>query len=360
MNEQKATPEQQKAWAERHGITPPAGFYAKPAPFVIASGAMRVTDPCYDMDTWCAGTLENVKNGTWLGTSYNQYDTWAWSWMMNEMPLLGLKYDDTKPSEPKEVFAKVSALLTGLTEEERESKLPELQAVLVDFGFSDRVANLIITLWDDEVPEAQRESGVTMWLKGDVSFNDGTTRPEYTERLEAMKNGHVGSRCYWMNAVHEDYKDDPRFQPDVLMDTLLNAEFSEIHVGVDSGQAGVFDLQQFADIRAGGEATFEAFYDKACIASYPESRRNPHRDETTVQDPNAGPVQLDGAETAMGFNASSGYGDGSYRLRLVRDDAGQVIFINIMFISNDERLDKQEEERLFDGMDDEDADESDE
>jgi len=26
MNEQKATPEQQKAWAERHGISPPEQF----------------------------------------------------------------------------------------------------------------------------------------------------------------------------------------------------------------------------------------------------------------------------------------------------------------------------------------------
>ena len=34
--------------------------------FEIKSGKMRVTDPCYDKDTWCAGVLENVKNGTWV------------------------------------------------------------------------------------------------------------------------------------------------------------------------------------------------------------------------------------------------------------------------------------------------------
>lgn len=34
--------------------------------FVVSSGALRVTDPCYDADTWCAGTLDDVKNGIWL------------------------------------------------------------------------------------------------------------------------------------------------------------------------------------------------------------------------------------------------------------------------------------------------------
>lgn len=33
--------------------------------FEITSGKMKVTDPCYDMDTWCAKELNNVKNGVW-------------------------------------------------------------------------------------------------------------------------------------------------------------------------------------------------------------------------------------------------------------------------------------------------------
>lgn len=36
-----------------------------PNAFAVSSGALRVTDPCYDMETWCAGTLDNVKNGIW-------------------------------------------------------------------------------------------------------------------------------------------------------------------------------------------------------------------------------------------------------------------------------------------------------
>jgi hypothetical protein len=34
--------------------------------FTIKSGKVRVTDPCYKPDTWCAGTIENVAKGRWF------------------------------------------------------------------------------------------------------------------------------------------------------------------------------------------------------------------------------------------------------------------------------------------------------
>lgn len=46
--------------------------------FEVTSGALRVTDPCYDMDTWCAGTIANVKNGTWAaGIVTSDEDSWG-------------------------------------------------------------------------------------------------------------------------------------------------------------------------------------------------------------------------------------------------------------------------------------------
>jgi len=33
--------------------------------FMVVSGNVRVTDPCYDADTWCSTNVNNVKNGTW-------------------------------------------------------------------------------------------------------------------------------------------------------------------------------------------------------------------------------------------------------------------------------------------------------
>lgn len=38
--------------------------------FEVKSGKLVVSDPCYDRDTWCAGILENVKNGVWEAYAY--------------------------------------------------------------------------------------------------------------------------------------------------------------------------------------------------------------------------------------------------------------------------------------------------
>jgi len=33
--------------------------------FKIQSGHLRISDPCYDKDTWCTGIIKNVKKGEW-------------------------------------------------------------------------------------------------------------------------------------------------------------------------------------------------------------------------------------------------------------------------------------------------------
>lgn len=33
--------------------------------FKMESGIARVSDPCYDLDTWCAGDVKNCKKGKW-------------------------------------------------------------------------------------------------------------------------------------------------------------------------------------------------------------------------------------------------------------------------------------------------------
>ena len=40
-------------------------FLSKTQTFEVTSGAIHATDPCYDLDIWCAGTIDNVLNGTW-------------------------------------------------------------------------------------------------------------------------------------------------------------------------------------------------------------------------------------------------------------------------------------------------------
>lgn len=46
--------------------------------FQVESGKLRVSDPCYDKDTWCAGEIKNVKNGEWQAcVSYSDEGNWG-------------------------------------------------------------------------------------------------------------------------------------------------------------------------------------------------------------------------------------------------------------------------------------------
>ena len=42
--------------------------------FDIESGVVRVSDPCYDKSTWCAGTISNVKRGVWVAKAVKSDD----------------------------------------------------------------------------------------------------------------------------------------------------------------------------------------------------------------------------------------------------------------------------------------------
>lgn len=35
--------------------------------FNVVSGKMILSDPCYELGTWCQGEISNVKNGEWVG-----------------------------------------------------------------------------------------------------------------------------------------------------------------------------------------------------------------------------------------------------------------------------------------------------
>lgn len=45
--------------------------------FEVTSGKMVLSDPCYELGTWCQGVAENVKNGTWVGV-LEQSDEGGW------------------------------------------------------------------------------------------------------------------------------------------------------------------------------------------------------------------------------------------------------------------------------------------
>ena len=70
-------------------------------PFEVVSGKVRVTDPCYDIDTWCAASVENVKNGKW-NAYVRKTDQGEWGERCSELFVWHADY------EKDEVFGKIT------------------------------------------------------------------------------------------------------------------------------------------------------------------------------------------------------------------------------------------------------------
>lgn len=157
---------------------------------IILGEEARISDPCYDPDTWCAGTLENVKSG-----AYNCY----------------VNFQDTG-----------------------------------EFGI--RVASII--------------------------------------------------------AVHSEFDNENFKNPEIV---------TNIDVGVDSGQCGIYDLEYFKRNQPDGE-----WYDRVY---YQASHRNDKFDAGTVD--------------GKCFVSASGFGDGSYNCFVKYNDDGQIVFIEIRYLEED-------------------------
>lgn len=65
---------------------------------IFLSNAVRVTDPCYDMDTWCAGTIENVLPGDFDCFS-QKADTGSWGIRVANIEIRHKDYPDVEPTE---------------------------------------------------------------------------------------------------------------------------------------------------------------------------------------------------------------------------------------------------------------------
>lgn len=114
----------------------------------------------------------------------------------------------------------------------------------------------------------------------------------------------------------------------------LKWEKIDKEIGVDSGQAGVFDAKFFKDDRsvAGckrlakeGHAICEEepFYSMCC--------------DRTLGPTGKGSTQIDqgffgGGTIPYGAISSSGYGDGGYDARMAKNDEGEIIAIEIEFL----------------------------
>lgn len=117
-------------------------------------------------------------------------------------------------------------------------------------------------------------------------------------KCEAIQKhcGNWGNRISELRIQHIDY-------PDVIC-----MESFPWSVGVDSGQAGFFDAEDYEN-----NSKSEEWYSKVC--------------EITLHEPDCGSVN------GIGVVASSGYGDGAYECIYGTDCSGNVVALQLIFIN---------------------------
>lgn len=161
--------------------------------FEVSSGALRVTDPCYSLDTWCAGQLQNVMNGEWNAhVGYHKDDTD----MRLNAEYLSVLREEVNEQKARWQITKQNYLLKMRQEGESEASIQEASAEFDD----PRMFELL------EERLKQREASVADYL-GRVAY------------------------------LHVRHSSEEDFELAALSDYVCIRDFE---VGIDSGQAGFF------------------------------------------------------------------------------------------------------------------------
>lgn len=249
---------------------PEPGFIgiADPKEFQVTSGALRVTDPCYSIDTWCAGTLENVANGKWFAQAGHCHD--------------------------------------------------ESDAIICKNYFTSEIEKYEAALIKCEANTDPEAGGGDVWLADFI-------------KRDLLKLGNplqAAGRVCFMHIRHESVPADEPIDPSKFTR-------SEICVGVDSGQAGFFDLKPFEGVAAMKDHAHEkdkshphhSFYNQCCNA--------------TCETEGSWNVIMD-----LGVVSSTGWGDGSYAMFFRNGPDDTVVEARIVYLmpGNDGFIQENEED----------------
>ncbi len=194
--------------------------------------------------------------------------------------------------------------------------------------------------------------GLNTWCQGII---DNVLPGEYKCVSVYSDEGKWGTRVAAIMLVHKDYSED-----------FLVYNEMDFCVGVDSGQAGIFDYDYYKKYHKDSEEKDHVdkyWYDRVCDLTY-EEKRNPDyvpfneneytnimekciKFEEWFSDPkrSKGWIYCFEANTIdnFGFVSSSGYGDGSYICYTARDfNNDKIVAIKIEFISEDDEEDEDE------------------
>ena len=210
----------------------------------------------------------------------------------------------------------------------------------------------IITL-GDKVMVSDPCYGLGTWCQGVL---ENVLPGQYDCNVEYSDEGDWGTRVSAIEVTHVDYDR-----------CILDEELEKFEVGVDSGQAGIFDYEYYAkyhmDVTDRPHVN-DDWYDMVGNLTYTHTP-NPDYEEFHWENTDDSfenllekfkafdeyresiksqkyLSKLDGNTTdGFGLVSSSGYGDGGYYCWTCRNEEGKVVSIRVEFIGEDE---EEEEE----------------
>lgn len=196
--------------------------------------------------------------------------------------------------------------------------------------------------FDDKVIISDPCYGMNTWCQGIV---DNVLKGKYKCMLETSDEGEWGNRISAIQVVHEYY-------------VKKSLEYSKENfvVGVDSGQAGIFDYEYYKKYHSDAsesEHINEDWYWRVCDLTttriknpnYEKFDYEKHKDdffeapEKYMNSNKACPylTMCDGNTIDnLGFVSSSGYGDGGYDCWTAHNDEGKIVAIRVEYITEED------------------------
>lgn len=331
--------------------------------FTVKSGAIRFTDPCYDNDTWCKGSMP-AANGQYQArigffrdsydegdlleliavkkmaieilepmTEYSEYEKFI---KMNKAikayekangrsiytswKSIGYPADVTPIVEalvPK--FAPLNIHKSWWKDEEYAQNcleklvnyvLVEKYSHILDRARSSDGHHLTMALMRMRVPEGTaNEAHDQVWfaMSNPVCVEALKKSVEYTQQL--FDSGKP-QRTHFLHIKHESVPEFTAFDQDVWI------ENDKFDVGVDSGQAGFFDEGWYQN-EYGGDTDRDdrkAYFELCALSSGGDSYRNADN-----------PDKEEGGTFEHGCNSHTAHGDGSAPLYYRINNKGEVI-----------------------------------
>lgn len=150
--------------------------------------------------------------------------------------------------------------------------------------------------------------GLGTWCQGVL---ENVLPGNYNCNVEYSDEGDWGVRVALIEVVHEDY------------DGVFCMDMENFEVGVDSGQAGIFDYDYYAK-----------YHDSCDVRPHVDDDWYDRVGDITLSEESAGSIDN------LGFVSSSGFGDGGYTCWTERNKDGYIIAIRVEFITEEDEEDE--------------------